>query len=334
MGDVVIQTAFANWLKLKLPKSKITFLTLNQFEPLLINNLNIDEVIPYKKKKGLEDFNNLKKLSLLIQKDYKPDVIIDLHGTLRAKVLKLFINRIPFLSISKRSFRRFMFIKFKLNTLASLESNHERIIKDFSSLFHLDYSREDLEKFNNSNAITSIGKTKFSKDKTIIISPVASFAPKRWPINKFKTLIDQILKDSDFADYKIKLIGGPDDKYCNELQFEEYNQFENFQGKLSLAQTVDLISTSQICISNDTGMGHIAEANNVPVISIFGPTSESFGFAPSLKKSISISENIWCRPCSTDGKKACFRKEQYCMTNIEVDKVVNSLKNVLRGNNV
>src|SRR5690606_39183769 len=101
---------------------------------------------------------------------------------------------------------------------------------------------------------------------------------------------------------------------------------QNLQGKTSLNESAAWIKNASLCIGNDTGLGHIAESFGVPSIVIFGPTVKEFGFGPHLRDSMVIEEDVFCRPCSTTGARACYRDKQYCMLDITPDKVFASLK--------
>ena len=335
MGDIVIQTPVLRWLKSSIKDLKITFITSKEFSDLVASNSDIDNLILYQRKKGKEDFAQLKALGNQINHELRPDLIIDLHNTLRAKIIKFFAWKIPNITVGKRSLRRFLFIKFKINLFKNLETHHERFIKDISSILHVPFDRNLLEEKSSVKSLTYITDPELSiKDNQLItISPIASFAPKRWGIDKFKELILLILSDSFFDDFHIKIVAGPKDTYCDELNSEEIlnsNRVFNLQGKTSLAETNKILSESRVCITNDTGAGHISEAYGVPVLSIFGPTSEWFGFRPHLKTSKVISKDIWCRPCSSDGKKKCFRDKQYCMIDIQAIEVLEQLKLTLK----
>ena len=39
--------------------------------------------------------------------------------------------------------------------------------------------------------------------------------------------------------------------------------------------------------------------------------------------------NLWCRPCSQNGSLPCYRKEQYCMTKLTPDIVINEVSKVI-----
>jgi len=345
LGDLVMQTGFTSWLKFTFPKCKITFITLKQFSSLIENHPHIDNVIGYEKKSGLKDLRSLSNLGKRINSENQVDFIIDLHGTTRAFFFKLLNFSIPSINLDKRRIERQILTKLKVNLLKNEASQHTRAIIDYAGIFEEKFNLDLLEKnlnndsdFINSLSVTSSPqafiKSSFKKpyDKYIVIAPVASFESKRWPINKFKDLIQKIITSVEFNNINICIVAGPADNYCDELNglVQKYpDRLTNLKGKTSLSESSEVIRESLLVIGNDTGMGHIAESFGVPIVSIFGPTSESFGFAPHLPDSKSLSVDLWCRPCSTTGKSKCFRKKQYCMEDVTINTVFNCISSTL-----
>ena len=80
-------------------------------------------------------------------------------------------------------------------------------------------------------------------------------------------------------------------------------------------------SNSKVVVGSDTGLLHIAEALGITVNMILGPTSKETGGGVNLKSSKNIEVDIWCRPCSQNGQKYCYRSKQYCMERISPNKV-------------
>jgi len=98
----------------------------------------------------------------------------------------------------------------------------------------------------------------------------------RWSLNKFATLIKKINDDYPSNFY---LTGGWAEK--EELNYLSKNveiDFEKFINK-PIPQIAALISMSDLFISNDTGIMHVAGTTDTPQISIFGPTNP-FNWAP------------------------------------------------------
>ena len=98
----------------------------------------------------------------------------------------------------------------------------------------------------------------------------------RWSLNKFAALIKQI-EDNYPANFY--LTGGWAEK--EELNYLSKNvdiAFRKFINK-PIPQIAALISMSDLFISNDTGIMHVAGTTETPQISIFGPTNP-FNWAP------------------------------------------------------
>ena len=98
---------------------------------------------------------------------------------------------------------------------------------------------------------------------------------------------------------KIVLVGGKDTVENNELirqKCKHMNSVMNLGGKTSLKQLFALVKRFNLFISNDTGPMHIAAAQGVPTIGLFGPNLPA-RFAPFGKGNIALYEKTWCSPC-------------------------------------
>jgi heptosyltransferase-2 len=176
--------------------------------------------------------------------------------------------------------------------------------KDFSSSINFD--KKDLktaEKF-----LDEIG---YSKDYMLIGLHVgAGKPPNRWSLKKFLELINKLN-----SEYKTKfyLTGSAADK--EELDYIISNSNVPTPPYLNkkIPEVAALISLSDLFVTNDTGIMHVAGATKVPQVSIFGPTNP-FNWAPIgenkkfIKKSdlideIEVSEVFeLCRGLIKDGK--------------------------------
>ena len=104
----------------------------------------------------------------------------------------------------------------------------------------------------------------------------AGKVPNRWSLNKFENLIKLLLKNFPS---KIYVTGSSKDK--DEITFLKQNLGDSigyFIDK-SIPQVAALISLSDLFISNDTGIMHVAGTTPTPQISLFGPTNP-FNWAP------------------------------------------------------
>ena len=103
----------------------------------------------------------------------------------------------------------------------------------------------------------------------------------------------------------------------------------NLAGRLSLWETAVALRETSSLLSNDSSLGHIAEAVDTPTAILFGPTIESFGFAPRMRQSRAFSTLIGCRPCSKHGKVGCRYGDKLCFTSLNLDDVAAHLVGLL-----
>lgn len=337
MGDVVLQTATVNWLRSLFGKRiKVTFVTSQEFTSLVDGHPGIDHVIGFDRRK--EEWGAFMK-RLKAHDALNPfDLILDLHATLRSFRLKLSFWGVVRLTVDKRRWERFFLTKIKSVTVRRLfhgkifgmEPQVERIIRDLQDIFEDSRGISATRSYRRgkNDEMTSLSPLPDYQipGKYIVLAPSASFAPKRWPIEYFVTLAEKLLESSN---YYVVVLAGPEDKFCEAFNKISSPKLLNLQGKTTLRESMSILSEAELSIGNDSGMNHIAEASEVPVVTIFGPTSPLFGFVPHGKKSGYLSKDLWCKPCSTTGKSPCYRKEHYCMVLITVDEVLMKAREAL-----
>lgn len=331
MGDVVLQTATINWLKSLYGKGlRLSFATSREFSSLVEEHPFLDEVICLDRRQD-GGWNSFYKKIKKAHQDHPFDLILDLHGTMRSYRLRWMFWRVPSLSIDKRRWERWLLTKFKgtfFKNLISpqvfgLENQVHRLIIDIQDIFGDQRGIERTKNFIHSKQgeLTSLNSLPPYKDFSnyIVLAPSASFTPKRWPVDRFVELARKLLEHGE----KVVILGGPDDNFCEVFNSIDHPELVNLQGKTSLSESMSIISNAKLCIGNDSGMNHIAEAYGVKCLTIFGPTDPRFGFSPHGEHSRFLSKSLWCKPCSTTGSSPCFRKKLYCMEAISVDEVFN-----------
>lgn len=115
-----------------------------------------------------------------------------------------------------------------------------------------------------------------SKKNLIGLHVGAGKANNRWSLEKYASLVKKL--ENNFS-ANFYLTGGWAEK--DELDYLIKNVNINF-GKFinkPITQIAALISMSDLFVSNDTGIMHVAGTTNTPQVSIFGPTNP-FNWAP------------------------------------------------------
>tara|TARA_A100001037_G_scaffold284673_1_gene291280 strand:+ start:3034 stop:4029 length:996 start_codon:yes stop_codon:yes gene_type:complete len=317
IGDIILATSPLKTIRLNYPKARITFLTLNQFVPLLEFHHDIDEVIGIQRNKSIQDLWNF---STFI-KDKQYDITYDLHNSLRSKLLTMQISN-PIYQLQKPRWNRFMLFQFHKNQFSENFSTRKMYHQHLGNIWkngdEVPGTSLFVSKAEKSFAIKLL-KSNSIEGPYLSIVPGSAWRQKQWSIKKYISLIKKIEKD-------VVIIGSSKDKICFQIA-EKLPDALNLAGKTTLRQSLAILSQSDYVVGSDTGLLHAAEALDVAVTMILGPTSRQTGAGAYLDSSTIIEDDVWCRPCSQNGSIPCYRKTQVCMDSISVKDIFNSIPN-------
>jgi len=165
--------------------------------------------------------------------------------------------------------------------------------------------------------------------------PVIGFHPgsgghqryKRFPAEKLREALDALLgKDRGL---RAVVFFGPEDSDLMPF-FTGEERIINIE-KEPLMAVAGLISRCRAFVSGDSGLGHIASALRVPVVTIAGPTeidsTKPWGDGNTV---IRTEESLDCMPCyGKTGLEHCPYSNR-CMTGIPVDSVVRAIERYIR----
>lgn len=273
-------------------------------------------------------------------KDLGPiDVVVDLQTNLRSKaIVRLFKKRgVQSVSSSKYQRRRLVMIAAAhirqriLPTRTQLGADKFRQYKEMLQAFakaavyagvepeklavELPLARPNLSLIAKAEIEASWGK-ELTFGSWIALAPGASYPTKQSPINLWTEALETFVRlNPDAPTCGLFLAGSQDDrKVAVELldQLNWHGPVLNMAGKLTLVETAQALAKMRVLLTNDSGLLHIAESVGTPVVAIFGPTSEDFGFPPWRPESKVFSSPTGCRPCSKHGKKACRFDDKLC----------------------
>jgi heptosyltransferase-2 len=154
----------------------------------------------------------------------------------------------------------------------------------------------------------------------LAVAPGARWSTKRWPVERFAAVAEALAQEQKAP---VVVLGSAEDsplaqELCQRLSVPVLN----CTGKLSLMHTAALLQQCHLLLSNDSGLMHMATALRVPVVAIFGPTVQEFGFYPFKASAQVVSATLACRPCSTKGSRRCPRGHHQCMQRVTVAHVL------------
>lgn len=156
---------------------------------------------------------------------------------------------------------------------------------------------------------------------------------RRYPPTYFTELIENLL---NIKNVYIFLIGSPserqylEEEIYNKLNAKNRDKVFLTAGLFSLNGSIYLLSKFDLFITTDSGPLHFAYAQNINIISIWGPCSHFHYGIKNYKNDIAINTNAYCSPCIHLTIRPPCRGHNICLQKIYpkiiYDKVIEHFK--------
>lgn len=151
----------------------------------------------------------------------------------------------------------------------------------------------------------------------VALCPGAEYgSAKRWPAERFARLATRCVE----AGASVWILGTDADRGAAERILAAAPAVD-LTGKTSLLDAVDLLSAAAVAVVNDSGLMHVAAALSVPVVALFGSSSQAFTPPLSARATV-VERHLDCRPCFA---RTCPLRHLECLRGIDVDRVFDSV---------
>lgn len=253
--------------------------------------------------------------------------IADLHGVLRATILKTFfsISGYKAATIIKGRKEKKELTRKENKILRPLTSSHERYAAVFRKLEVTVVLNNYVPVFSK-QTLPAETHNLFATGKNITgVAPFAQHEEKMYPLDKMKAVVQQMAAESN----TILLFGGGEKEATILQQWaDEIEGVHNMAGKFSFAEELAIISNLNRMVSMDSANMHLASLFGVPVVSIWGATHWYAGFNgwAQLERNM-VQAALSCRPCSVFGNKPCYRGDHACMQLITQQMILDKINN-------
>lgn len=125
---------------------------------------------------------------------------------------------------------------------------------------------------------------------------------RRWPVERFAELADQIIRDSGMA---VVFSGSPREKeLVDAVRSKMTASASSTAGRLSLSAFAALLQSAQMIVCADTGPVHLAAALQVPAVAFYGPNDPVL-YGPVGPQNTVLYRNLPCSPCITNFNDKC-----------------------------
>jgi len=323
LGDIVHSMVVLQYIKNHNSKIQIDWIVEDAYAELLesnpdINNIYKVNIKKVKKKKSLFLlFNELKKT-----KKFGPyDLVIDMQGLIKSAIIARLIPSPVTLGFHKSSTRESIASIFYNKTFnyGYSENVINRNFEIVKFALELPYSKKVIQNKlpfilpRQQYVLPNFSKIK----KNVILIPGASHSSKRFPVAKFAEL-------TNLLDVNYLIVWGNEEERIIAENIKCISPQVNLCDKLSLDSLILLISMADLVIGSDTGPTHLAWAQNIPSITLFGPTP---GYRNACVTSINkiIQSSAKVNPNKID-------KNDNSIENISVNEILNLTQILLTQN--
>ena len=306
IGDILLTTPLVRALARRHPEAKLVYVTKRAMVPLVADHPDLAAVV------ALEPDEPVRHLARRLR-TLAPTHGLDLHGNPRSATLRLLV-RCRWSGYSKRKVARTLLISVGVDVYGRRVPVPERY---FEAARALDVRPDGgpPQFFLSQGARDRVAR--WLAEKGLAGAPLAALAPgathatKRWPLAHWIALAQRLRG----AGHRPIVLGGPDDRGI-ALQLATGGAAESAVGEFSLQETGALLAGARVLVSGDTGVMHMATGVGTPVVALFGPTVEQFGFFPYRAPSTVLQRDLGCRPCSSTGTPTCPLGHHRCLVDV------------------
>ena len=166
-----------------------------------------------------------------------------------------------------------------------------------------------------------------------VIAPGASFKEKAWPLDRFVSIMDDIVEKYDL---EICLCGSPEDAEAGQYlagQARHGERIRNYIGKTDFHGWTGLIAHAELFVGNDSASAHIATVSRVRTVCILGMYHAAQFFPYQLDDGqetdwcIAVKHDVPCADCRSIGRRAGFGNP-ICMVHIRSGKSADCVEDI------
>jgi heptosyltransferase-2 len=324
IGDILLTTPLIRALRARHPGARIDALTKAEFAPLLSDNPHLTGVLTPANGESLPALASRLRGAHYTHR-------LDLHGSLRSRLLRLLLPG-RWHGYPKHRAARALLVQTRRNhypvgtppvperyfeTAAGLDVRPDGRPPEFG------LAPAALAEADRFLAAAGLDATR----GLVALAPGAAHATKRWPLEHWKALASVLGQQGR----PLVVVGGPEDAAAATEVAASAPGAVAAAGQFGLQGTGANLARARVLVSGDTGVMHMATAVGTPVVALFGPTVEAFGFFPYRGRARVLQRDLPCRPCSRMGGPVCPLGHHDCLRGILPAEVQAALAELERG---
>lgn len=328
IGDIVLAVPFLRALRLRHPRSRITFITTGAGQALLrdrteLAELRVFDAPWFRGDRGV--LQAMRDLRLLL-KTLAPDAVVDLRGDVRH--LWSARRALPHAWIEGYGITGGGFLA---DHAPQAEDGLHASLKNFA---FMDVARPSAPPVLNE----PIGAQPLNRRVTDLLPPKtgpwiafhigAGADSKRWPESHWKRLAERVSRETDA---RILWIGDRDAddraRIVLSLLSPEDRVRSTVIGHLAgLGELGTLLEACDLLVSHDSGPVHVAATRSLPTLVLFSGANRTSEWSPLNPRASVMTHSVPCAPCAL---KVCSQASHLCMEGIRPDTVFDRVRGLL-----
>ena len=330
VGDSVMTVPALRALRRVLPDAKITLVLRPSAKGLFVDADFIDELLVYDRRNAFAVFPQIKEWR---QRQFELAVLF--QNAFEAALIPFFAGvpiRIGYATESRQSLLthpierpEWRSSKHEVFYYLYLVTALEQLLYGTSTICESEPDASlNISPSRITEAASFLGSYGIVEGKQVVAICPGSInsRAKRWPVESFVQLSDQLIEDGR----QVLIIGSKGEEDVSHEVVRQMRQKPiDLTGKTTIDQITAILGLVDLVVTNDTGPAHIAAALGRPTLVMFGPTN------PLTTRPFSGTAEILrhppdCAPCMLRDCPIDHR----CMTAITVDEVVEQSRSMLK----
>lgn len=322
LGDVVLTLPVVHALRAAYPQARIVYWVKEEYADLVRFDPAIDHVRVLER-----DARRLEDVVAMGAEIEDHDLIVDLHGGLRARILT-FRQKAPVLRAPSYRLRRARWVHARWSRPGPLPRAAERFAAALAPLGLAAPGPPRMSAGAAAEAWAEAWVSGFPGAGPIVaLCPGARHATKRWPEPYWLELVGHLrAAGRRIVCLSLKAERDALPQLAARLQDDPGARWVSEP----LARMAALLSRCAHAVSGDSGLMHLAAARGARVVAMFGSTSPVLGFAPSGQRHAVLCRDEPCQPCTLHGRDRCPKGHFRCMVELRPGTVLEALRREVR----
>jgi len=320
LGDVILTLPVTHELTRAFPDARLEFWTKEEYADVV----RFDPAIAHVRR--LErDARRLEDLVSMSAELEECDLIVDLHGSLRTRLLT-FRQRAPVLRSASFRMGRARWVRARWTRPVPLPHALARYARALRPIGLASAEAPRMTAGSEAEAWAEEWLRSWpGSGSTVALCPGARHATKRWPEEHWVQLHRSLRERSVrllYLSLESERRSLPALAACAEADPQVRWCTE------PLARMAAALSHCAAAVTQDSGLMHLAAARGTRVVALFGSTSPVLGFTPAGETHVVLCRNEPCQPCTLHGLPRCPKGHFDCMMKLGPEQVVDALARV------